>query len=325
VTDAAARLALQAFGLAHTDLGPSLCPYAPVHRVGSDGAYVLKRTGYPRSSGAAIAAWLRALRDAGVDVIAPVDAFKPNPRAIPGTDWPGEWVIYPFVSGNFYSAEPAQIAAAGALLGRMHAHSDGLGAGMQTAARLPLRDDAWIEQTRTIAVDVLGVTASAYLSATDIARCVGGLNAQTAQHAHERTTLESAALPLCACSWDFKASNLIYTSDAQPVLVDPDHAGVIPRLYDLACALILFHCDHAAAPARLFTAEEWRVFPDAYLSFVNLTASERALWPAIRRSAWADQGLWLIANWPEAWADIQARGYLRDIACAELGVYGLPV
>lgn len=284
---------------------------------------MLKRTGYPRSSGPAIATWLRALRAAGVDVIAPADAFTPNPRAVPGTDWPGEWVIYPFVAGSSYRAEHAQIAAAGRLIGRIHAHSAGLGDDMQSAPQLPLRDEAWLEHTLAGAVDALKSKASRHLLAAEIAQCIEVISGRVAQHAYARTALASTTLPSCACAWDFKASNLIYTTDAQPVLIDPDHAGVIPRLYDLACALILFHCDHAAAPARLFTTEEWRVFVEAYLEVIDPTDRERALWPSVRLAAWADQGLWLLTNWPEAWDDAQARGYLRDIAHADLDVYTL--
>jgi spectinomycin phosphotransferase len=58
--------------------------------------------------------------------------------------------------------------------------------------------------------------------------------------------------PLAGCTFDFKASNLVFW--LAPVLIDPDHAARMPRVFDLAVALLLIHCDLPTAPGRLWTA-----------------------------------------------------------------------
>jgi spectinomycin phosphotransferase len=129
-------------------------------------------------------------------------------------------------------------------------------------------------------------------------------------------------LPLAGCSFDFKASNLVF--DPKPTLVDPDHAAMIPRLYDLAVALLLFHCDLLTAPARLWDETEWRIFLTGYREEVMLTRHEVRSWAAVLNLAWLDQAVWLLGNWPEGWADSKERQYLADLAFIDLERFSLP-
>ncbi len=309
--------AAAAFGLA-TDGCTSLCTDGPVWRLRAPGGdVVLKRTGHPRSSGDAISAWLTALAAHGIDVVAPDPRFGPNPRKLEGT-WPGEWVVYPFVPGPGYTGALPQVEAAGRLLGRLHAAGGGLGQGMMEEARLPLRSDAWLADAAGHVTRVLAEVAPALVAAWE--RQVDPL---LARHSAARVRLADVELPLAACCWDYKASNLVFAAPDRPVLVDPDHAGRIPRLYDLACALVLFHVDHPGSPGRLFSATEWQTFLAGYSSVVELTAAERHAWPDVLLAAWADQGVWLLGNWPDGWSNARERAYLGELTRPNLAAFVL--
>ena len=310
--DNASVLAALAFGL--SDEGAvRLCPYGPVWRIpGRGGEVVLKRTGFPRSSGIAIAAWTDALSARGIDVVAPDRRFAPNPRKV-GEDWPGEWVVYPFVAGHAYTGRTSEVEAAGRLLGRVHAAGPDLGRGMVEEPRLPLRSDDWILEHIARAAVAVATHAPELTNEWSVIA-----DRLPVAHAQARARLSPWLLPIVPCSWDYKASNLVYLADDRPVLVDPDHAARIPRLYDLACSVVLFHVDHAASPARLFVPGEWSSFVAAYRSVVELTQAELDAWPDVLLTAWADQGVWLLGNWPEAWDNPPDRSYLIDLIRSDL-------
>jgi spectinomycin phosphotransferase len=315
--DDASALAASAFGLTAKN-AVSLCAYAPVWRIARHGGdVVLKRTGFPRSRAASIAAWTEALNARGVDVVMPDRRFAPNPRKIAG-DWPGEWVVYPFVAGNAYTGRTNQLEGAGRLLGRLQAAGADLGRGMVEEPRLPLRSEAWLVNHVARASDAIGKYAPE--RKTEWAEIADRL---PAAHARARARLSARRLPVVACSWDFKASNLVYPAEYRPVLVDPDHAARIPRLYDLACSAVLFHVDHAASPARLFASAEWKSFVTSYRSMVELTQAELDAWPDVLLAAWADQGIWLLGNWPAGWDSPRDRSYLIELMRPDLAQFAL--
>ena len=70
--------------------------------------------------------------------------------------------------------------------------------------------------------------------------------------------LYQAGLPHVATPHDFKANNLVLIPE--PFLIDPDNATWIPRIFDLALTLLLFHNEHDQAPDRVFTIDEWKLF-----------------------------------------------------------------
>lgn len=296
-----------AFPFDHPEEPVSLYDYAPVLRVRDRrGDWVLKRTGLVHSDGEAIGRWLTALHGLGVDVVAPAAHLHPNPRRL---DDGKEWVVYPFVSGTGYHADESEIADAGHLLGRMHAADPPEANALATYRQPVVRDAEWIEPH--------------LISAGDAIEAAGG-----DRHAFREATLARLAtaetimgLPLAGCSFDFKASNLVFSP--KPTLVDPDHAARMPRLYDLAVALLLFHCDLSTAPGRLWTRAEWATFLRSYAEQVAFTDTELAAWPTVLQLAWLDQGVWLLANWPEGWADVKDRAYLLDVAAFDPAVFPL--
>lgn len=298
---------IAAFPFDHPGEPVSLYDYAPVLRVRDRrGDWVLKRTGQVHSNGEAIGRWLTALRGLGVDVVAPAAHFHPNPRRLNDGK---EWVVYPFVSGTGYHADESEIADAGRLLGRMHAADPPEANALATYEVPVVRDAEWIEPHLVLAenaIEAAGADRHTFREAALVRLA---------------TAEPVMGLPLAGCSFDFKASNLVFSP--KPTLVDPDHAARMPRLYDLAVALVLFHCDLSTAPGRLWTPAEWATFLQGYAEHVVFTNAELACWRLILELAWLDQGVWLLGNWPEGWADLKDRAYLLDVAAFDPAAFPL--
>lgn len=258
------------------------------------------------SGGTAIGDWLVALRRLGVDVVTPAEHLTPNPRRLADGK---EWVVYPFIEGDGYHATNSEIGDAGRLLGKMHGVSPPEAYHLVTFDRPPVRSAEWIE--------------SHLVSARDAMRQWGMEPSRLEEVAAIRMECATGVdgLPLAGCSFDFKASNLIFAP--KPTLVDPDHAARMPRLYDLAVALLLFHCDLPSAPGRVWTDVEWRVFLDGYQEEVTFAPNETESWGVVLNLAWLDQAVWLLGNWPEGWADPKERMYLCDLAALDTGRFSL--
>ncbi|MDK2760529.1 MAG: phosphotransferase [Sphingopyxis sp.] len=295
--------AIASFPFDSPDEPVSLYAYAPVLRVRDrKGDWVLKQTGLVHSTGTAIGEWLTALQRLGVDVVAPAGHFAPNPRRLEDGK---EWVVYPFIAGTDYRATDIEIASAGHLLGKMHA-ADPLEAHLLVTHEKPVvRTAEWVEQ------HLIPATAAMRDHGID----TSGLEACTAARMAHAAPVDG--LPLAGCSFDFKASNLVF--GPKPTLVDPDHAARMPRLYDLAVALLLFHCDLPSAPGQVWTDRQWRIFVDAYQEQVTITSAEIEHWGSVLTLAWLDQAVWLLGNWPEGWVVDKDRQYLADLANLDLG------
>ncbi len=275
----------------------SLYDYAPVLRIKDQrGDWVLKRTGLVHSHGEAIGRWLTALQRHGVSVVAPSAHLSPNPRRL---DDGKEWVVYPFVPGTRYRAAKAEIRAAGRLLGQMHSADLPEAMSLTTYEAPIVRTMDWIEP--------LLASAGQFMRLHNLDPTL--LNTIVTRRAAYAAPVEG--LPLAGCSYDFKASNLVF--HRKPTLIDPDHAARIPRLYDLAVALLLFHCDLPSAPGRIWTEAEWQSFLKGYQEHVSFTDYEAGSWSAVLSLAWLDQAVWLLGNWEEGWADQKERGYLVDL------------
>jgi spectinomycin phosphotransferase len=299
---------LSGFPFDHPEHPVSLYDYAPVFRVvDRSGAWVVKRTGLAHSSGEAIGAWLASLRRGGVAVVAPVDDFAPNPRML---DDGFCWVVYPYVTGEAYTASEKQIRNAGSLLGQMHAAELAETTGLATHFNPVLQSKEWLarhEQAGAALLRQAGYSDARFRASID---------------AYLSAAVPVEGLPLAGCSCDFKASNLVFAPE--PVLVDPDHAARAPRLYDLAVAALLFHNDAPTAPARLWSTEEWKTFMSGYDRHVSLTPYELSNWVSVLRLAWLDQGVWLVGNFPEGWAEKKKARYLFDLATINLDCFHLP-
>ncbi|WOJ90358.1 hypothetical protein RZS28_03405 [Methylocapsa polymorpha] len=312
-----AREAASAFGFAPSIEMTSLCPYAPVYRIKAEGQdLVLKRTGYPRSSATAIANWLHALRDREADVVAPVPGYEPNPRVIhPFDKW--SWVLYPFVEGRAYAQTPSDLRSSGRLLGQIHAKGADLGRGMFSLTGIPSPDQQKVATHLATSVDQLAQWRP------DVVKM---FQDKVAGHLESCRGLrpQARSLPCAAGSWDFKASNLVFSRNEAAILVDPDHAGRLPRVYDAACAALLFHCDLRPSPRTLWSANQWSEFYSGYSEHIVWLPEERAAWSEALAAAWLDEGLWLLAHFSEGWEREGERQYLVDLALVDFERFRLP-
>lgn len=313
-----AREAADVFGFSSTVKMTSLCRYAPVYRLQANNIdLVLKRTGYPRSSAHSIAGWLRSLRSRGVDVVAPVANFEPNPRHVRPTDkwW---WVLYPFVRGHVYKGSISEVGGAGRLLGKIHAEGLEHGLDMERRNKLSVPDYAVIGERLEKSIGYMKRFEPGVLN----------IFRRNADHiielAYSRSSSEDGLLPMSACSWDFKASNLIFSIDDVPTLVDPDHAGRIPRIYDAAIAVLLFHCDLSPSPGKILNVEQWQEFYKAYSSISAWSQIELTKWVEALAAAWLDEALWLLSHFPDGWEREDERRYLLDLALVDLGIFSIP-
>ncbi|HEY2299227.1 MAG TPA: phosphotransferase [Jatrophihabitans sp.] len=275
----------------------SIYPYSPVFRATLDGRpVVVKRT--RRSTPAAIATWVRTLAANGFPVVTPVSE--------PVRDSSGAaWVAYPWIDGRPYQPSSHDIAAAGDLLGRLHAW-DGAPSGIPTfrwpsyepgeiAADLARYEPLAEEPVLTRLRDLAPRFESELLPA-----------------------MRAGDLPYVDATSDYKATNLIYTPDG-PVVVDPDNGEHLPRVLDLALAVILFHTDTESH--RSFTSDEWITFRTAYLAHVRLTVDERALWAvALDYQIW-EEGGWALED--SDWSDPARPAFLAEALCADASRFPL--
>ena len=312
---------LRAFGFETEgdSVPPSIYDYAPVFKVAnSDGSWVVKRTQAELTRARAIAAWTQSLAAIGISVVNPALGFGENPRAFQKEDGKEQsWVVYPFIDGQPYEGNLTQIRAAGDLLGRIHA------AGLDQDFGLKQRETVLIIEAEEVQGDierVLGFLQQVSPHRVDEARV--HLHQQTQKYFQQAAPrMTATVLPVTNCSWDYKASNLIF-QPMGPVLIDPDNGGRVPRAYDLAIAALLFH-NEGKGPGRVFTASEWQSFLEEYNKHVQFNDLEKNHWQDILLCAWMDEALWLLQDDETGWADPKQSELLKSLLFADLATYSL--
>jgi hypothetical protein len=289
-----------------------------VYRIGPDASWVLKKTAKRIGAARAVAAWTRALSAAGVRTVSPEPGLEENPLLQDEACW----VIYPFIAGEPYRGLRSQILAAGALLGRIHAFGmgeDRMSREDRAAIASALRVHAELPdpiEPHVLSNDLVAFEETFRKHAPDLLPIVNAVLEPASERYTEHTlpALRGVSFPTVIGTWDFKASNLVYEKDDRPVLIDPDNAGVLPRIFDLAISVVLFHnFDAAAAPRRTFDADEWQTYRDAYLEHVTLTTLERKYWPTVLSAAWIDEGLHALRTAEEQWANPDVRPWLESL------------
>lgn len=278
----------------------SCYPWSPVFPAEWQGERVVLKHG--SRHGDAVANWCRLLASAGVRVVAPVELPAANPAIIDGQ----AWVVYPWVSGRTHRNTTDDLGVAGDLLGRIHAAPE---------PDPPLANLQWFEYPPEEAASDLDRLRERFeqYAPDDADRLLARLD-PLARGFPDVTVpaLRDAGLPVVSVCGDFKANNLVYT-DAGPVLVDPDDAVRAPRIHDLALAALLFHTELDEAPGRRFTATEWCIFRDAYLTHVQLTDVERLRWPDAIDYILGDEAIWAMLDSSE-WDVERQRSLFVDLA-----------
>ena len=261
----------------------SIYRYAPVYtHVIENKKVIIKKTKEQSDRIPQLHSWQNMLSDKGINTVLPIE-FK-GKLFHPIDD--ENWVVYPFIDGEVYEASSEQIYMAGDLLGKVHSCSDSVFAhGLDW-------EDYDQEFFQEVLADFDMITES-YPQGVNSVTGKALFDAINSQVKNQFACLVERNLPFVDCTWDYKASNLIFR-DGDLVLIDTDNAGSVPRIFDLALALLLFHTDAAKAPARPFDKAEWACFLEGYLQHVQLTELEKSCWQNMLLFVFADEVLWAI-------------------------------
>lgn len=215
-------------------------------------------------------AWQRTLVARGIRTVAPLAPTV----AVGGGDEPGseeQWVVYPRLTGREWDGGAADLAAAGRLLGEMHAASDALA--IDGFPGFEWGDPA--RETLDAAIEAIRESAEEHWPTADASRWAAQL--EDFESLLER--VRAADVPHMPVSLDHRAKSMLF-DDEGALMLDLEHAALAPRILDLAVAALLFPLEHAGSGGSALGSEEWMAFRDAYLAASPLTRQERDLWPA---------------------------------------------
>ena len=289
---------LKKFGIYMENEPVSIYPFSPVYRIDD---VVVKRT---QKRPQPLVGYTTYLYKEGINVVIPVQLEMDNPQTI-GNE---TFVVYPFITGKVYAGKDHEVYEAGKLLGKIHHLSP-----EENVFQLGEYDvyDFTIDD---VVESVENIEKHAKQNNFE-------LNAELLQ---ERLThivsrqeeLQRASLPMVMTPHDYKANNLIYTPD--PYLIDPDNAVCIPRIFDLALALLLFHNEMETARDQVFTPKQLELFLKGYKEYVSLSALELRYWERAIEHVFLDEVMWLMAEVEEDWeSDSQRKLFASLLALLE--------
>ncbi|WP_072313747.1 phosphotransferase enzyme family protein [Agrococcus sp. Marseille-P2731] len=302
-TDGARRQRVQtAFGdLLTLDGGDSLSPWsdvwsAHVHGGPEDVAAVVKQTWREPEP---LEAWQRTLVARGIRTVSPL-----LPTVLVGDgDEAERWVAYPRLAGREWDGGIADLAAAGRLLGEMHAASEGLAIDGFAPFEWGSDERASIDED----IAAIRESAAAHWPSADVERWVDQLDGFAAMLERVR----GADVPQCQVSLDHRAANLLFDEEGA-LMLDLESAALAPRILDLAVAALLFPLEHAGSGGSALGSEEWAAFQGAYLDACPLSRQERELWPAALTYMKLEWGTWHLTQGVEAEPEGNL-GYLEDL------------
>ncbi|MED3738724.1 aminoglycoside phosphotransferase family protein [Virgibacillus pantothenticus] len=279
---------LEQFHISATKKPVSIYPYSPVYHVHYEGEDVIvKKTQKTLERARALAAYTQFLQENGVLVVSPIKMDVDNPQEI----GPDCYVVYPFIKGEKYRASNEQIYTAGALLGKIHALSPAKDPYLLSSYNVyDFTNEEVEESVQSIAK---------HAQTNHVSLNIAVLKEKLLSCVSMQTELRQLSLPHVLTPHDYKANNLVYTPE--PYLIDPDNAARVPRIFDLALALLLFHNEMNTAPDIVFTLEQWNAFLAGYYNYVQLTDLEKQSWDIALKHVFLDEVMWLMAEVPEVW------------------------
>ncbi|WP_332646000.1 phosphotransferase [Lysinibacillus sp. 54212] len=275
---------LNRFGFTAAEEPVSIYPYSPVYRV-KYGAkdVVVKRT---QSRVKNVIAYTHMLKDKGVNVVTPVKLQADNPQKFEDTNY----VVYRFIEGEKYSGKEKEIYEAGKMLGQIHSFSP------PSNVYHLLEYDVYDFNQSEVEESMAAIIEHADKAGVAIDP---RLKTKLLESVERQQEIYDAGLPHVATPHDYKANNLVLIPE--PYLIDPDNAAWVPRIFDLALALLLFHNEHEEAPNRVFTIDEWELFLSGYGEYIVLTDHEKAYWKKAKQHVFLDEVMWLMAEYEEDW------------------------
>lgn len=275
---------LALFGFEAKEEPVSIYPYSPVYRVKyGDMDVVVKRT---QSRAESVMAYTNMLKHKGINVVTPVMLQGDNPKKYENT----YFVVYPFIEGSKYSGKEKEIYEAGKMLGHIHSLSP------NTNTYELLDYDVYDFNKQEVEESMEAIMQHAGKAGIEIDQ---GLKMKLLESVAAQQELYEAGLPHVATPHDFKANNLVLIPE--PHLIDPDNATWIPRVFDLALVLMLFHNEHEEAPDRVFTIDEWELFLSGYKEYIALNNQEKLFWEKAKQHVFLDEVMWLMAEYEEDW------------------------
>lgn len=312
---------LQHFELGATWTFHTIYPYAPVYKVTLEDStqLVLKQTCADLDEALVLAQFTRKLQSSGIDIVAPFPLPK-NPICFPicfnndlaesddvddSSVNEGNWILYPFIDGDKYQGAFEELFAAGKLLGKIHMQSSTDNQeGLTVYEEFDFTEEDISEDLETIHVQIIkhGINYP-----------FKKLQAEMKKALKAQSMLSELLLPKVATPYDYKADNLIFCHQQSPYIIDPDNAAFLPRIFDLALALLLFHNVLASAPNRIFTNEEWQYFIKGYCSEVTLSDLEISHWQYAIPHLFLDEVLWLMADFDEGWENERQRALFESL------------
>lgn len=285
-----------------TEEPKSIYPFSPVYKVEQgDKSYIVKNTRAPIEKAMRIASFVERLHKLGVPIVTPVPIGVDNPQQIDEI----VWVVYPFIKGKSYTGKDEEIYEAGMLLGHIHSlSSTNNEEGLRTYNEFDLEEQEIMEDLEKI---------KGYVEKRGLSLDEGHLRRQMLRIIEKQDTLKALELPSVATPYDYKADNLIYNDCVKPYLIDPDNAVFLPRIYDLALTLLLFHNVLDTAPGRVFDIKQWSLFKKGYFQFVKITDIERKHWQDVVKHVFLDEVIWLMADFEEGWDDQRQVGLFNSL------------
>ena len=291
---------LKKFGFHVQGEPESIYPFSPVYRViGEKEDFIVKKTQRPIERARRMMSYTTHLKENGIHVVTPVNLNMENPQSI-GKD---VYVVYPFINGVEYSGKDEEIMEAGRFLGEIHGLSPKENTfGLEEYDVYDFNKDEVIESVHNIEEN-----AAQYNFKLEGIQ----LKEKLLEIVIQQEELKNCGLAYVITPHDFKANNLIYTPD--PYLIDPDNASWIPRIFDLALALLLFHNELSTAPDTPFTANQWKLFMGGYKESVKMTGIEKVYWQKAVEHVFLDEVMWLMADVKEDWDNPSQRALFEGL------------
>lgn len=287
----------------------SIYTYASVFKIKTtQDTYVLKQTRSPLVEANKITSWCESIKSTGLSIVTPVLLSASNPIEYEED----VWVVYPFYEGVQYIATNEQIAQAGDYLGRLHKAND-------SSILLPLFEFPDEVSFESFAEDYKQLLSNAKANSYTISEKLRlylqdqftkfeGLVDKLTILVRDQNIIWTNA------TWDYKANNLIFRKQNDPCLIDPDNGGYLPRVFDLALAVLLFHNELLSAPHKLFDQDQWGMFISSYKRHVTLSDEEIALWPDAINFMALDEAIWLLGDDQDGWKDNHQGQFLYNLA-----------
>ena len=282
----------------------SIYDFNPVYRFNHDGrTYVLKQTRAAGREVEALNRWCHHLRSKGISIVTPSENFSPNPFE----DSESSLVVYPFFEGVQYNSSSRQLFEAGALLGKMHRESP---------RKNPLnpftfpdeRDEQSFQEDFQNLIKIYPGELNAQTK-----ECLQVQFSRFEELCNELEKLDQRGkLPRVNGTWDYKANNLVFRDKAAPVLIDPDSAGHLPRVFDLALAALLFHNEVLGILFPL-SETQWQEFYRGYSKHVELSRLEKEFFPKCLEFMAMEEAFWLLATDEQGWQQNTQGAFLEGL------------